>query len=129
MAALFIQNSLTLETYSFILFEPSKRLYSVWTCRCVNDMLCFLRILLYRLPDKYSIFFAHLIQSHTIFSLCLSDCRVCLCILCRHFVYGIIFLYQNQRRDTFDSNRTFRRSKRSASCLFTIDTDIPCPGR
>ena len=31
-----IPSSLTLATYSLILFEPSSRLYSVWTCRCVK---------------------------------------------------------------------------------------------
>ena len=36
IAALFMPSSLTLATYSLILFDPSRRLYSVCTCKCVK---------------------------------------------------------------------------------------------
>ena len=39
MAPAFMPRSLRRFTYSFILLEPSKREYSVWTCRCVNDIV------------------------------------------------------------------------------------------
>ena len=38
IAAAVMPSSFTLATYSFILLEPSRRLYSVWTCRCTNAM-------------------------------------------------------------------------------------------
>ena len=40
IAAAVIPSSLTLATYSLILFEPSRRLYSVWTCKCAKFILC-----------------------------------------------------------------------------------------
>ena len=39
IAAESIPSSFTRFTYSFILLEPSSRLYSVWTCRWVNAMI------------------------------------------------------------------------------------------